>query len=251
MHTLLIYILIVGLILGSFFNVIGLRVPKKQSIVAPSSYCPKCHHQLKALELIPVVSYLIQGGKCRQCKARINSLYPIVELMTGLLFFTSPLILGWSSELFIAWTLISLLMIIFVSDVTYMIIPDRVLLFFTLLFFIERLFIPLNPWWDSIVGAALGFVLLLFIAILSKGGMGGGDIKLYALLGLVLGTRIVLLSFFLAILFGTLFGIIGLATGKLKRKNPIPFGPFIGAGTLTAYFYGDLLLHFYLHLLKI
>jgi len=251
MHTLLIYILIVGLILGSFFNVIGLRVPKKQSIVAPPSYCPKCHHQLKALELIPVISYLIQGGKCRQCKARINSLYPIVELMTGLLFFTSPLILGWSSELFIAWTLISLLMIIFVSDVSYMIIPDRVLLLFTLLFFIERLFIPLNPWWDSIVGATLGFVLLLFIAILSKGGMGGGDIKLYALLGLVLGTRIVLLSFFLAILFGTLFGIIGLATGKLKRKNPIPFGPFIGAGTLTAYFYGDLLLHFYLHLLKI
>ncbi|WNS74464.1 prepilin peptidase [Bacillus sp. DTU_2020_1000418_1_SI_GHA_SEK_038] len=249
MHFLLIYILIIGVIFGSFYNVIGLRVPKNQSIVAPRSACPKCKHQLKPYELIPVLSYLIQGGKCRQCKTRISPLYPFVELLTGLLFVAAPLILGWSSELFVAWTLISLFMIIFVSDITYMIIPDKVLLFFTGLFLLERIFIPLHPWWDSVLGAAVGFFLLLLIAIISKGGMGGGDIKLFALLGLVVGLKIVLLSFFLATLYGAVFGIIGLLIGKLKRKNPISFGPFIAAGTLTAYFYGDFIIQSYFKLL--
>ncbi|QED48797.1 prepilin peptidase [Cytobacillus dafuensis] len=246
MYFILIYILIIGLILGSFYNVVGLRVPQKKSIVTPRSACPSCQHKLTAFELIPVFSFVIQGGKCRQCKARISPLYPIVELMTGLLFAAAPLIIGWTSELFVAWTLISLFMIIFVSDVTYMIIPDKVLVFFMGIFLLERIFIPLEPWWDSLLGAAAGFLLLLLIAIISKGGMGGGDIKLFAVLGFVLGFKLVLLSFFIATLYGSLFGVIGLITGKLKRKNPIPFGPFIAAGTLTAYFYGDLIIQFYL-----
>lgn len=246
MHILLIYILIVGLTLGSFYNVVGLRVPLKKSIVAPRSACPKCNHQLTAIELIPVLSYIMQGGKCRRCKASVTPLYPIVELMTGLLFLAAPLVLGWSSELFIAWTLISLFMIIFVSDITYMIIPDKVLLVFAGIFLLERALFPLNPWWDSIVGAIVGFVLLLLIAMISKGGMGGGDIKLFALIGLVVGVKLVLLSFFLATLFGAIFGVVGLLIGKLKRKNPIPFGPFIAAGTLTAYFFGEVIIQAYL-----
>lgn len=245
MSFLLIYIFIIGLTLGSFFNVVGLRVPQKQSIVAPRSACPKCKHQLKPYELIPVLSYVIQGGKCRQCKVRISPLYPFVELLTGVLFAAAPLVLGWSAELFVAWTLISLFMIIFVSDITYMIIPDKVLLVFMGIFLLERIFIPLDPWWNSLLGAAVGFFLLLLIAVISKGGMGGGDIKLFALLGFVLGIKMVLLSFFLATLFGALFGIIGLLIGKLKRKNPIPFGPFIAVGTLAAYFFGEQILHQY------
>ncbi len=245
MYFLLIYILIIGLTLGSFFNVVGLRVPQNQSIVAPRSACPKCKHQLTPFELIPVLSYLFQGGKCRQCKVRISPIYPFMELLTGLLFAAAPLLLGWTSELFVAWTLISLFMIITVSDITYMIIPDKVLLVFMGIFLLERIFIPLDPWWDSLAGAAVGFLLLLLIAIISKGGMGGGDIKLFAVLGFVVGIKVVLLSFFLATLYGALFGIIGLLTGKLKRKNPIPFGPFIAAGTLTAYFYGDIIIRSY------
>ncbi|WP_438824000.1 prepilin peptidase [Bacillus sp. JJ1773] len=245
---ILLIIFLYGIFLGSFFNVVGLRVPQNQSIVAPRSACPNCHHQLKPHELIPVLSYIIQEGKCRQCKVRISPIYPLMELLTGLLFAAAPLILGWSSELFVAWTLISLFMIIFVSDIKYMIIPDKVLLVFTGIFLLERILIPLEPWWNSLLGAAVGFSLLLFIAIISKGGMGGGDIKLFALIGLVVGLKVVLLSFFLATLYGAVFGIIGLLTGKLKRKNPIPFGPFIVAGTLTAYFYGDLILESYFRL---
>jgi leader peptidase (prepilin peptidase) / N-methyltransferase len=237
-----------GLILGSFYNVVGLRVPVGKSIIAPRSSCPTCGHQLRAIELIPVLSYILQGGKCRVCKTGISPIYPIYELLCGVLFATAPLAVGWTSDLLVALTLISLFIIILVSDVAYMIIPDKVLLVFAGIFLLERIFIPVYPWWDSIVGAAIGFFLLLVIALVSKGGMGGGDIKLFALLGFVLGSKIVLLSFFLSTLLGAVIGIIGIAIGVFKRKKPIPFGPFIAVGTLTAYYYGDTIIRIYLNL---
>jgi leader peptidase (prepilin peptidase) / N-methyltransferase len=238
-----------GIVLGSFYNVVGLRVPVKQSIVAPRSACPNCKHQLTAFELIPVLSYILQGGKCRQCRTAISPIYPLVELTTGLLFVSAPFVLGWTSELFVAWTLISLFMIIFVSDITYMLIPDKVLLVFAGLFLLERIFIPLTPWWDSLLGAAVGFTLLLLIAVVSKGGMGGGDIKLFALVGLVVGTKVMLLSFFLSTIYGAIFGVLGLLFKVVKRGNPIPFGPFIAAGTLTAYYFYEEIITAYLRFL--
>lgn len=247
MSILISYTFITSLMLGSFFNVVGLRVPLKQSIVKPRSHCPSCGHTLGPLELIPVLSYIIQGGKCRRCKASISPLYPIVELMTGVLFVFAPFVIGWVPELFIAWTLISLFIIVFVSDVKYMIIPDKVLLVFAVIFLLERIFLPLIPWWDSIAGAAAGFGLLLFIAVISNGGMGGGDIKLFAVIGFALGTKLVLLSFFFATLFGAVFGLVGRLIGKLEKGKPIPFGPFIGLGTLCAYFYGDTIVYWYLN----
>lgn len=247
MYTLL---FLYGLVLGSFFNVVGLRVPVKQSIVRPRSACPNCGHQLTALELIPVVSYLIQGGKCRVCKTRISPIYPVFELLTGLLFAAAPLFTGWSGELVVALTLISLLMIITVSDIAYMLIPDKVLLVFAGLFLLERILWPLSPWWDSLLGAILGFTLLLLISLVSKGGMGGGDIKLFALLGLVLGVKGMLLSFFLAVLFGAVLGILAILLRLVKRRQPIPFGPFIAAGTLVSYFWGSEIIQIYLEFLN-
>jgi leader peptidase (prepilin peptidase)/N-methyltransferase len=243
------YIFILGLLLGSFFNVVGLRVPKGESIVKPRSHCPRCKRTLTAWELIPVISYVLQGGKCRGCGERISPLYPFVELLTAILFTISPLLVGWSKELIISWTLISLLMIIFVSDIRYMIIPDKVLLFFAVIFIIERMFVPLSPWWDSLVGAIVGFSLLLLIAVISKGGMGGGDIKLFALLGFVLGWKMVLLAFFFSTLYGTVFGLIGMALGKIRRGEPIPFGPYIVFGTLTVYFFGQAIVQWYKQLI--
>ncbi|MCM3587662.1 prepilin peptidase [Mesobacillus maritimus] len=237
-----------GLFLGSFYNVVGLRVPAGKSIVYPGSSCPTCGHKLRAWELIPVLSYFIQRGKCRGCQSRISPLYPSIEFLTGVLFATAPLVIGWSLELVVALTLISLFIIIFVSDLAYMIIPDKVLLFFAGLFLLERIFIPLTPWWDSLLGAAVGFLLLLVIALVSKGGMGGGDIKLFAVIGFVVGTKTLLLSFFFSTLFGALIGIIGMAFGFVKKGKPIPFGPFIAAGTLVAYYFGDNLINMYLQL---
>nr|WP_083865435.1 A24 family peptidase [Neobacillus bataviensis] len=243
-------LLLYGIILGSFYNVIGLRVPLKKSIVVPRSTCTTCGHQLKPFELIPVVSYILQRGKCRGCKSRISPIYPTFELLTGLLFMTAPLVVGWSTELVVALTLISMFMIIVVSDINYMIIPDKILIWFAGIFLLERIIWPLNPWWDSLLGAVTGFALLLIIAVVSKGGMGFGDVKLYALLGLVLGVKIVLLSFFLSTLFGAVIGGLALLFKIVKRRQPIPFGPFIAAGTLTAYFWGSEIITFYIHFLN-
>ncbi|WP_409289542.1 prepilin peptidase [Peribacillus sp. SCS-37] len=244
------YLFFVGLILGSFYNVVGLRVPLKKSIIYPRSACPYCKHVLGPAELVPVLSYLIQGGKCRSCKGRISPLYPMMELLTGVLFAASPLLLGWTSELFIAWTLISLFTIITVTDLKYMIIPDKILLFFAVIFLFERILMPLDPWWDSLLGAAAGFFLLLAIAIISKGGMGGGDIKLFALLGLVVGTKLMLLSFFLSTFYGAVLGLAGMRLGAVKKGKPIPFGPFIVLGTLTAFYLGQKILAWYSGLLN-
>ena len=242
----LLNIIIYGLVLGSFYNVVGLRVPEKKSIVTPRSSCPKCGHQLCATELIPVVSYLFQRGKCRQCKVGISPVYPFFELLTGLLFGAAYLLFGWSGELVIALTLISLFIIITVSDLAYMIIPDKVLLVFAGIFVAERILLPLSPWWDSVAGAVAGFVILLFIALISKGGMGGGDIKLFAVVGFVVGFKTMLLSFFFATFYGAFFGIAAMLLGFVKRKQAIPFGPFIALGTLTAYFFGEEILEWYL-----
>lgn len=241
---------IYGLILGSFYNVVGLRVPERKSIVSPRSACPKCGSQLGARDLIPVLSYIFQKGKCRQCKAGISPVYPLFELLTGGLFAFAYIQIGWVPELFIGLLLISLFIIITVSDLKYMIIPDKVLIVFFFLFLPGRIIVPLTPWWDSLVGAASGFMLLLMIAVISRGGMGGGDIKLFALIGFVLGLKEVLLSFFFATLFGAVFGGLGLLLRVLKRKQAIPFGPFIAAGTLVAYFYGERIIGYYLTFLQ-
>ncbi|MCM3725295.1 prepilin peptidase [Neobacillus cucumis] len=227
-----------GLIFGSFFNVVGLRVPLKQSIVTPKSACPTCGHQLTPFELIPVLSYILQKGKCRGCQSRISPIYPTFELLTGILFATAPYVIGWSGELIVALTFISMFMIITVSDIHYMIIPDKILLWFAGIFLLERIVWPLTPWWDSLLGAVTGFLLLLIIAVVSKGGMGFGDVKLYALIGFVIGFKLVLLSFFLATLYGAIIGGLALLFRIVKKRQPIPFGPFIAAGTLTAYFWG-------------
>lgn len=241
---------LLGLILGSFYNVVGLRIPKGKSIVQPPSHCTSCKTQLRFMDLIPVGSFLLSHGKCRHCHAKISPIYPLFELVTAVLFTISPLLVGWSKELIIALALISLLIIIFVSDLHYMIIPDKVLLFFLPLGIVLRLFVPLDPWWNPIAGAATGFFLLYAVALISKGrGMGGGDIKLFGVLGIYIGFQHVLLTLFFASLYGSIIGIVGMKLGKVEKGKPIPFGPFIVFGALTAYFFGDWIIQSYLQIL--
>ncbi|WP_227396735.1 prepilin peptidase [Jeotgalibacillus aurantiacus] len=239
------YFTVLGLIFGSFFNVAGLRIPKKQSIVSPGSSCPVCRHKLRWFELIPFFSYLIQKGVCRSCGTHISAIYPVMELITGISFGYAFYTLGFSPELAVALVFISLLVIISVSDMAYMLIPDKILLFFAGILIPLRLIVTLNPWWDALAGAAAGFGLLFFIAILSKGGMGGGDIKLYGVIGLVLGVKLTLLSFFFATLIGTVAGLFMIVIKKKSRKEPVPFGPSIAAGSLIAYFFGEDLIRWY------
>ncbi|WP_416825538.1 prepilin peptidase [Ectobacillus polymachus] len=242
------YIFLVGIVLGSFYNVVGLRIPAGKSIIRPRSACPTCEQTLGAAELVPIFSYLWQQGKCKHCKTPISYIYVWFELLTGLLFVSTFYLLHFQAEVLVGWTLVSLLIIIVVSDLTYMLIPNSILLFFFGIFAIERFFIPLHPWWNSISGACIAFILLFLIAVISKGGMGGGDVKLFAVLGFVLGGKLVILAFLLSAFFGTVFGLLGLMTGRLKRNKPMPFGPYIMMGTLVAYFFGNRMIQYYISL---
>ncbi len=241
------FFFILGLVMGSFFNVVGLRVPKKQSVVHPGSHCASCKRTLEPIDLIPVLSYILTNGRCRHCQNRIRRIYPITELTTGLLFAYSYYQFGWSSMLFGSLILVSLLMITFVSDLSYMLIPDKVLLFFTPLIIFYRLWLPTDPWVDAWLGSILGFLLLLFIAIISKGGMGGGDIKLFALLGMMFGVKGILLVLFLASLSGSVIGIALFLMKKVKRKQHVPFGPFIALASIITLFWGEPILRWSLN----
>lgn len=239
------FFFIFGVVFGSFYNVVGLRIPNGQSIVWPGSHCPNCNKILSIYELIPLISFLLQKGKCRNCYTKISPIYPLFELLTGFLFVFSFVHFGFTTELIVSLTLISMFIIITVSDIKYMIIPDKVLLFFAPILVIERIIIPIGKWWNPLLGAATGFSLLLLITVVSKGGMGGGDIKLFAVLGLILGWKLVLLAFFLSTLFGAVFGLIGMLFKKVERGKPMPFGPYIALGTLVSYFYGEVLIDWY------
>ncbi|RKQ18030.1 prepilin peptidase [Ureibacillus endophyticus] len=243
-----IFALLFGLIFGSFFNVVGLRVPKKESIVTPPSHCTSCQRRLTALDLIPVFSYIFLGGKCRSCGVKISPIYLLTEFVTGILFGFAVWQLGITIETAVALFFISLLMIIVVSDIAYMLIPDKILLFFLPFLVLGRILSPLDNWWDCILGAVVGFGILLLIAVISKGGMGGGDIKLFFLIGLVLGTANTLITLFLASVIGMIVGIIVLKVRGQGRKNPVPFGPSIALAAIIVYFYGENMLDWYISL---
>ncbi|KFL44433.1 prepilin peptidase [Lysinibacillus sp. BF-4] len=247
MYTVIAFIF--GLVFGSFFNVVGLRVPKKQSIVRPPSHCTSCERRLTAIDLLPVLSYVLLRGKCRTCQATVSPIYPFMELLTGILFALAYVHFGITAEFFVALLFISMLVCITVSDIAYMLIPNKILLFFLPLLVVGRIFSPLTPWWDSLLGAVIGFGVLYIVALLSRGGMGGGDIKLFFVLGIVLGTLKTLLTLAFASAIGLVIGIIVLRITKKGRKTPVPFGPSIALAALLLYFYGERIIAWYLNLL--
>ncbi|WP_188453417.1 prepilin peptidase [Virgibacillus oceani] len=238
---------LLGLIFGSFFNVVGLRLPKKMPFTSDRSICPQCNHILSWYELVPVLSFLLQRGKCRHCNGKISLIYPLIELITGFLFAISYSTAGITFELVKAVLLVSMLVILLVSDSKYMIIPDKVLSFYLLLFMITHFIMPLEPWWSTIAGAAAGFAMIAFVIFVSRGGMGAGDMKLFGVLGFVLGIKNVLLTFFLSCMIGAIAGMLLLLFKVIDRKQPVPFGPYIIIATLIVYFYGDSLIYLYLN----
>ncbi|QVK19185.1 prepilin peptidase [Mycoplasmatota bacterium] len=257
-----IYIFIIGACFGSFFNVVGLRISDGKSIIRPRSSCPKCGHELSFWELIPILNFFILGGKCRKCKTRISTKYVLFEIVTAMLFVYSYYMFGFCGDFFISLLLISLIVIISVSDLEYMLIEDKVIFFFLIVFLILRIFIKLPSdfstfglptYVESLIGGAFGFGLLYWIAFIGRKVynqevMGGGDIKLYGIIGLVIGVKMTFISLLFASILGTIIGLTLSGLKIIKRDNPIPFGPFIGLGSLCTYFYGYDILHWYLNL---
>ena len=228
-------VFIIGTILGSFYNVVGYRIPKGESIIFPSSHCPKCNHKLKFYELIPILSYIIQKGKCKKCQKKIPIFYPIFELITGLLFALTYKVFGLTPQYILAITFISMLIIITISDLLYMIIPDSVLIFFTSIIIIEKIIIyGLNQGLTAIINGLVAFLLMLTLKklgdiLFKKESMGGGDIKLMFTIGMTLNYQQAILSVFAGSIIGLPISIIML---KNKKEHIIPFGPLISIGAI-------------------
>lgn len=237
--VILLIFFIYGTIFGSFFNVVGLRVPNKTFLKQQRSYCDHCGRTLLWVELIPILSYFIFGGRCKECKQKITPLYPIIEFLTGSLFAFTFYRVGWSPALILGLLLISLIIPITVSDIVYQKIPNRLLLFFTPLFLFYRLIYPLTPWWNSVLGAFFAFFLLSTIIFFSKGGIGIGDLKYFTLLGFIFGIPKFLLLLFFSSFYCLIAGLILLGRNKNNLKTKIPFGPYIGLATLTIFYFGE------------
>ncbi|EXJ22416.1 Leader peptidase (Prepilin peptidase) [Alkalibacterium sp. AK22] len=234
-----------GLIFGSFFNVVGLRVPNGSLFCKHRSYCDTCQRTLRWIELLPVLSFVLQKGKCRGCKQKISPLYPLMEMLTGMLFGLSYLQWGFDHTLILSLLLISLIIPVTVSDLAYKRIPNKILLFFAPLFLIYRLFYPLSSFWLSLFGAILAFGLIASVIFLSKGGMGMGDLKYFVLFGFIFGPGQFLLLFFLSTLYGAFGGLVTMRVKKISRRSQIAFGPYIGLAALSVFFFGDQLISWY------
>ncbi|WP_340026112.1 prepilin peptidase [Paenibacillus sp. FSL K6-1096] len=241
------YITLIGLILGSFYNVVALRIPAGESLLRPPSHCPSCNSRLKSRDLVPVLSYVLNRGKCRYCGNRISPIYVLGEAATGLLFLWIYLQFGLTGKGIIGYILVSLAVIITMTDLKFMLIPDKVLLFFLPLFFISVLVFPEGSLVSHLLGAVSGGGILLLLALF--GGMGLGDVKLMTILGFVLGFPNVILAFLVACLLGTIVGGALLITGRIRRKQHIPFGPWLAIGALLAFAYGSDLIGSYLALI--
>lgn len=234
--VLFLLIFLLGGAVGSFLNVCIYRIPKGESIIHPPSHCPSCGRTLRIYDNIPVLSYLILKGRCRDCGWKIPLQYPLVEGMGGLFLLLLFLQFGWSLKVPIYFVFLSSLIAITFIDIREGIIPDLISLPILLL----GLF--LSPFtmgvWGALGGAAIGGGILLLIAVTyyyscGREGMGGGDVKLLAMIGAFLGWKGVFFTLFVGSLLGSLTGVfLSLARGESIREVAIPFGPFLSAGAV-------------------
>lgn len=236
METIFIIIFfILGAIMGSFYHVVATRLSNDESIIKPGSHCPRCNYSLKWYDNIPILSYILLKGKCRNCHSRIPISYWIVELVTGLLFSVCYHSFDLTIELLIALVFTSSLVIVIVSDIEYMIILDEVLLFSTLLIIIIYIFgIGFEQAAYHIYSGIGAFIAMYSLKILGdkafkKESLGGGDIKLMFLFGLVLGFPMSICTIFLATFIAFPIAIIILFSNK---ENIIPFGPFLSMAAI-------------------
>ena len=231
--------------MGSFFNVVIHRLPRGESIAFPASHCVHCGVRLSAKELIPFFSYAWQRGRCRHCSKPISLRYPLVEVLTTLLLGLTWYLHQGSPALYAYLIFTSLLIVISFIDLDFFIIPDQLLVAGLGVWFLLQIFNPFVSWTDALGGGGLAFALMLVIFVLARGGMGFGDVKLAGLIGLYLGISLSLLALVLAFVLGATVGAGLLLLGLKKRKDPIPFGPFLALGAFLAMAWGPELLKWY------
>jgi leader peptidase (prepilin peptidase) / N-methyltransferase len=253
-------IFVFGALIGSFLNVCIYRIPRGQSVIWPSSRCPSCNNPISSYDNIPILSYLILRARCRSCKEKIPARYPVVEALNAFFYLVVFWRFGpeWSSLIY--FLLCSALIVITFIDLDFQIIPDRITLPGIPIGLVAGSFLLPDPFLraenlgfiSSLTGAAAGFsffyiVAFLSIKVLKKEGMGGGDIKMMAMLGGFLGWKAVILTTFLGSLFGSAIGIGLMAFRGRERGSLIPFGPFLAMGAVISLFFGQEILIWYLY----
>ena len=258
-----VFLFLTGLCVGSFLNVVIYRLPAEKSIVFPNSSCTDCEEKLRAIDMIPVLSYIFLGAKCRYCKEPISIQYPLVEFTTGAIWILTYLRYGFSIETLALIFLFTLLIPIAVIDIHHMIIPNELVLvgfigglsLSAYHIFVEPFYLYLSSaWFAPFIGMVSASGILLIIALLSflkygdEGGMGMGDVKLFIPIGLFLGWKLTLLALFISIMLGGIISIILLLFKVLNRKSALPFGPFIVIATFFCAFYGNQLLDWYINI---
>lgn len=243
-------VVIFGLVIGSFLNVCICRIANEESIAFPPSHCTNCGYELKAKDLIPVLSYIFLGGKCRSCKEKISIQYPIVEILNAILYIAIYLKFGFTLNLFKFCLFASLLIVIGFIDFKTKYVYNSTVVFgvvsgilFAVLEWMETKSIP----WNYIAGAFIGFGIIYLIVILTR-GMGEGDIDIALICGLFLGIKGILVTLFLAIILGGIVATIILIFKLKERKAEIAFGPYLAIGGIIACLYGSRLIDFYLKL---
>ena len=247
----IILIFVLGLIVGSFSNVCIYRVPRNESVIYPGSHCPKCHSNISPIDNIPLLSYILLKGRCRNCRSKISIQYPVVEFLTGLIYLIIYLIYGLSIQSLVYLILSSALIIIAFIDLNEQIVPDVISLPGIGVGLILSFFVPYISFINSASGVVVGGGIILIIAlvgsmIFKKEAMGGGDIKLAAMIGAFLGWRYTIISLFLGFFLGALAGIFLILSKIKSREDMVPFGPFIALGSLITLLWGEKILSWYL-----
>jgi leader peptidase (prepilin peptidase)/N-methyltransferase len=239
-------IAVLGLVIGSFLNVVIARLPQHRSLWMPGSACPTCGAAIAWHDNIPVLSYALLRGRCRACAGRISTRYPLVEATTAALFLGALARFGLGPDFAIAAVLLATLVAVTVIDLDHQIIPDVITLPGIVAGFLANVATGRLSWSESVLGIALGGGVFFAIILASGGGMGGGDMKLGAMLGAFLGWKLTLVALFSAVVVGGALAVVVLASGRLGRKDPIPFGPFLAVGGAAALFWGERWLTWYL-----
>ena len=239
-----------GLILGSFSNVVIYRLPQGKSIVTPGSQCRLCGNSIRPWDNIPLLSYFLLRGRCRFCKEPISTRYPAVELAHGILYVLLWYKLGFGLPF--AWygLLTSTLLVVTLIDFDHKIIPNIITLpGIAIGLGLSMSALPVTPL-ASLLGISMGGTFFYLIALVSKGGMGGGDIKLIAMIGAFLGWQGALFTIFAGALLGSLAGVTLMLLGRKGRKDKVPFGPFLSCGAVLFILSGDDLIRWYVNLLS-
>lgn len=243
--------IIFGAMVGSFLNVCIFRLPKEESIVWPGSHCPQCNKPIKFYDNIPLISYLLLRGKCRNCKKPISFQYPLVEGITALCSLCLFIKYGPSLSYLFFFAFVAALIVITVIDLYHQIIPDVISLPGIGVGLIASFILPQITFFNSLIGVLLGggslfIVGTLYQWIFKREGMGGGDVKLLAMIGAFLGWKAVILTILLSSLIGSITGIIIMVLKGKDFKYAIPFGPFLSLGAVISLFYGEEIIRWYL-----